>query len=241
MNEQMMARSRTWRNVGFGAVAVALLAAGFAFFSFHKAKVYAEQAVDVQSVGDSTDSNVRHAPRGAIAVEHGGWELAVVRDGKVIDTEVVQNFLADEGEADLLNCFYRATNCATSGFTWALLNTSASPAENSTWSSLSSNELVVGTSAGYEAATKTLSRDSTGWSGFDTVASGTGGCTETVCARVSTAQQTITASSNWSVGARYIVIRATTSNRLIAVAQLSADRTLQSGDQLNLTYRQAMQ
>jgi hypothetical protein len=241
MNEALMAKSAFWKKMGIGATIVALVAAGFAAFSFHKSVVYAEQAVDVQSVIDSTDSQIKTAPKGAAAAtEHGAWALQVVRDGKVIAEETAQNFLADEGESDLLACFYRGTSCPTS-FTWALLSTSATPAENSTWSSISASELVVGTSAGYEAATKTLSRDATGWSTLDTVASGTGGCTETVCARVSTAQQTITASGNWTVGARYIVIRTTTTNRLIAVAQLSADRTLQSGDQLNLTYRQAMQ
>lgn len=154
--------------------------------------------------------------------------------------ETAHNFLADEGENDLIACFYRGASCPTA-FTMSLLSTAASPAETSTWAALSSSELVTGTSPGYAAAA--LTRDATGWATLDTVASGTGGCTETSCARVSTQQVSITATGAWSVAARYITIRATVSaaQRHVATAQLSADRTLQNGDVLNLTYRQAMQ
>jgi hypothetical protein len=253
MNQELEAKSRTWRNMGIGATVVAVVAAAFAAFSFHKAAVYHEQAMEVSRPGDGVDAQVKTAPKGAVSGhEAGQWLVQVVRDGKVISEEVAQNFLADEGEADLLACFYQSATastgnpgCPTGGFTGGLLSTTATPAENSTWASLSATELVTGTSAGY--ASWTIARANTGWFGTSsgtaptTVASGTGGCTETSCAQVSTAQTTITASGNWTVGARYIVIRGTTGNRLISVAQLSADRTLQSGDQLNLTYRQAMQ
>ncbi len=201
------------------------------------------------------------------ATEHGVWAVAHVRpcrDGQWNITELPQyqrtfveeafpsevcgviyaqdemNFLADEGESNIVDCVYRSTNCPTA-FTMSLLSTAASPAETSTWAALSSSELVTGTSPGYAAAA--ITRDSTGWPTLDTVASGTGGCTESSCARVSTAQVVITASGNWTVAARYITIRGTVSaaQRHFATAQLTADRQLQNGDQLNITYRQAMQ
>jgi hypothetical protein len=193
---------------------------------------------------DSVDSSVKTAPKSAIATEHGEFFVQLVRNGVVIAEEIAPNFLADEGEADFLACFYQATSCPTS-FTVGLLSTTSTPVESSSWASLSATELVTGTSPGY--ASWTAARTTAGWYGTTSgsaptsVANGTGGCTETACAQVSTAQNTITASGNWTIGGRYIYIRAATTNRLIAVAQLSADRTLQSGDQLNVTYRQAMQ
>lgn len=248
MTDDLKQKAMKWRTTGIAAAIVAILIAIFSAFSFSQAAKYEEAVIEQQKASDAAESAVKKPKQGALSTsrdqyaarEFGGWDVEVRRGGVVIDSEYVVNFLADEGEADLLNCFYRETACPVS-FEWALLNTSATPVEASTWAGVSANELVVGTSPGYEAASKALARSAVGWSGFDTVASGTGGCTEAVCARVSTAAQTITASGNWSVGGRFIVVRVATSNRVIAIAQLSTDRVLSSGDQLTLTYRQAMQ
>jgi hypothetical protein len=282
MNEQMMEKSRSWKKVGIGAAVVAVIAAAVSMFSFHKAQVYSDMAQSVAPAraADSADSQVKTAPRGAAATEHGAWAVVQTRPcqpgmtnvtslhkeafaagecGEV--AEEARNFLANQGESDILACVYRGS-CPT-GFLWALIAanggvnacTAGAPSalanvagdlEGVTWANISASECAAGTSgnmgcADYESATKTITRDSSGWSGLDTVASGTGGCTETSCARVSTAQQTVTATGNWSGSAVMIVIRAATSNNVFAVACLSTGRTLQSGDQLNLTYRQAMQ
>lgn len=285
MNEQLMAKSRTWKKAGIGAAVIAVLAAAFSWFSFHKAQVYSDMAQSVApaKAGDSADSQVKSAPRGSTlkaATEHGSWAVVQKRpcqpgmtdvtalQKEAFDAnecgevgEVAQNFLANQGENDILACVYRGS-CPT-GFVWALITanggvnvcTAGAPTalsnvsgdiESVIWSNISASECAAGTSgnmgcAGYESATKTLTRDNSGWSGLDTVASGTGGCTETSCARVSTAQQTVTSTGIWSGTAVMIVIRAATSNNIFAVACLSTGRALQSGDQLNLTYRQAMQ
>lgn len=208
-----------------------------------KTAAHKEQGNEPAGARDSVDSAVKakKVKRAQAATEHGEWLVEHIRAGRVIATLTAPNFLADEGETFIIDCVTRNTNCPTA-FTMSLLSTSATPAENSTWAGLLANELVSGSGAsGYAAAA--LTRDSTGWPTLDTVASGTGGCTETLCARVSTAQVVITATANWTVSARYLAIRATVggNQKLMAVAQLSADRQLQNADQLNLTYRLVQQ
>jgi hypothetical protein len=238
----LMQKAAFWKKLGIAGVVAAIAAAAFSFFAFHKAKVYTEQAMDMQKTSDVVDVAGKSKPRGSIATEAGWAEVEHVRDGKVIwKQEMALNALADEGESFYLDCIFRATNCPTA-FTMSLLSTTASPGESSTWSALSTYELVNGTSNGYSAISMTRDNNaSTGWPTLDTSAASP--CTESSCGRISSAQQTITAGGNWSVGARYLVIRATVggNQKLLAYAQLSADRTLQSGDQLNLTYRQLMQ
>lgn len=257
-------KAALWKKLGIGGAVVAIVAAAFSFFAFHKAKVYTEMLEKGVKAGDVVEVSGKSAKKTDISREFGEVVLAQTRackpgmrdisalhkavfaDGECgTVSEVAQNALMDEGEDIYLDCVFRATNCPTA-FTMALLNTTPTPTEANTWANLSTYELVNGTSNGYAAISLTRDNNATtGWPTLDTVAASP--CTETGganrCARISTAQQTITAGALWTVGARYLVIRATVggNQKMVAYAQLSADRTLQNGDQLNLTYRQIMQ
>ena len=239
-----------------------LAGVALAVFSYFQAGVTVEDVQDNTVAADEAAAAVIRSGSGTLlwpgAKEGGAFELEQVRpcapglvwtrtarpflpDECGVSAETAQNFLADTGESTVVDCAYRNTNCPTA-FTMSLLAATATPAETSAWTGGLDAHVLNGTNApGYSDAA--ISRDSTGWTTLDTVANGTGGCTETSCARVSTAQVVITASGNWTAAARYLVIRATVggAQRLVASAQLSADRQLQNGDQLNLTYRQALQ
>lgn len=195
------------------------------------------------------------------AVEHGSLDVTIRHaDGRVEKVQSGPNMLFVEGQTLIEKCVHQGLTCPTA-FTIRLLSAGAgvcsgSPAapasgaaylNTNTWTgtgNLSQYELVVGTSAGYAA--QALTRDATGFPTLTNVATGTNGCAAVgagTCAQISTAQKTLIASSNWTVAGRFVVVTATVGGgeQLEALACLSTDRLLQSGDQLNLTYKQAMQ
>ena len=195
------------------------------------------------------------------AVEHGSLEVTIRHaDGSVEVDHAGPNMLFVEGQTFIEKCVHQAATCPTA-FTIRLLGTGAGTCTGSpmvpatgaaylntnTWlgtGNISQYELVGGTSAGY--ASQALTRDATGFPTITNVATGTNGCAAVgsgTCAQIATAQKTITASGNWTNAGRFVVVTATVSGveQLEALACLSTDRLLQSGDQLNLTYKQAMQ
>ena len=175
-------------------------------------------------------------------------------------TDEAANFLTDIGEADYLACALQGVNattgdalsnagCASAGFTMGLLATTASPAENSTWATMTGSELVTGTSPGYASwSVARAASISNGWAGTTgatppiAIANLVDNCSEASgCAQLRTQSNVITGSGHWSVSAGYVYLRGTTNNRLISVAALATGRALENLDTLTVYYKQAMQ
>ncbi len=130
------------------------------------------------------------------------------------------NFLADEGEQQILDVYFRGATPPAS-FYLRLYNTT--PTETSTLAAIAANE-VTGT--GY--APLALARNSTDW---PTLGLNAGDY------RVTSAAKTFTAGGVWTDATTMVLATsADSSGKLVAARALSATRTLQPGDTLQITY-----
>lgn len=157
-------------------------------------------------------------------------------DGNMKWTEDAPNALYDEGEFMILDVALRGGTAPANFFIGLLKNSLATaPVETSTLASLpvSTHEPTNATEPGY-AARQQVNRDATA-SGWPTLVLNSGDHQAT--------SKTVswTASANWTGTLRWIFLTsittvADTTGKLFSLAQLSADRTLLSGDTLQVTY-----
>jgi hypothetical protein len=164
------------------------------------------------------------------------------KDGNLKWSEDAQNALMDEGEFAILDIALRGGTAPANWFIGLMKNTlTVLPAETSTLASLNTAgpyELTNASDAGYSARQQ-VNRDATA-SGWPTL-SLNGGDYQATSKTV-----TWTATGNWADTVRWlflttIVTVGDTTGKLISLAQLSADRTLLSGDSLNITYNLKLQ
>jgi hypothetical protein len=141
----------------------------------------------------------------------------------------VPNALANEGETSILDVYFRGA-AAPAGYFLRLYNTT--PVLTSTLASLSTFEPA--TANGYNPASQALGRNSTDW---PTLALATSHF------EVTSKTLTITAAGGTIGPVTYAAIATTSDNtgKLISYAALSATRTLNSGDSLQMTYKVRLQ
>ena len=159
-------------------------------------------------IGDLIEEHDMHIPVGS------------VREAFILaDQRMEENFLADQGESDILDVYFRA-GTAPSGFFFRLFNDT--PVETDALTDLI-NE-VTGT--GYAAIA--VARNTTDW---PTLALNSGDY------RITSATKTFTATGTWTA-ATYLVLATTSNNtgRHVASRALGATRTLLNGDTLAVTY-----
>jgi hypothetical protein len=156
-------------------------------------------------------------------------------DGALKWSEECDNAVFDEGEQLILDLALRGASLGS--WYMGLLKTSLTPtpAETSTLATLpvSTHEPINATEPGYTRGA--IARDSTA-SGWPTLALSSGDFEAT------TKVVSFTASGNWTGSIRWLFLTTDstvqgTTGKLVSLAQLSADRTLLSGDTLNVTYK----
>lgn len=162
--------------------------------------------------------------------------------GELLHEEDAPNALMDEGEFAILDIALRAGTAPANWFIGLMKNTlTVLPAETSTLATLNSAgpyELTNGSDPGYSARAQ-VNRDATA-NGWPTLALNSGDYQATSKSVV------FTASSNWTDTVRWMFLTTVstvgdTTGKLISLAQLSADRTLLSGDTLTITYNLKLQ
>ena len=169
-----------------------------------------------------------------------GWyHVEHWRQGQVIWSENSQNQLYNEGQFAILDIAFRGGSTPANWFIGLMKNTMATlPVVTSTLSSLSlsgSPELTNAADPGYSARAQ-VNRDATA-NGWPTLA--VSGTSEQIASK--TVTFTNTGGVAWSDTVRWMFVTTQgavgdTSGKLIRLAQLSVDRVLQPGDQLQLTY-----
>lgn len=170
---------------------------------------------------------------------HGWYHVEHLRDGKCIWSEDTDNQLYNEGQFAILDIALRAGVAPANWFIGLMKNTlSVLPAITSTLASLNTAgpyELNNISDPGYSARAQ-VNRDATA-NGWPTLApSGSG---EQASAK--TVTFTNTGGSAWSDTVRWMFVSTIgtvgdTTGKLFSLAQLSVDRLLQNGDQLQITY-----
>ena len=166
--------------------------------------------------------------------EQGVFHLAAYAPDGTLKWEEAQaaNALANEGENVILGTMFQGATIPANYYV-RLYTTAATPALTSTLASLASYELA--TANGYNPATFSLSKNSTDWpSGTFTLAS----------SHWEIATKTLTLTASGAIAnIRWICLTTTSDNtgKLIAYAQTAADRTLTSGDSLQITYKVRLQ
>lgn len=174
---------------------------------------------------------------------YGSYEVKCFdKDGNLKWEEIAPNALFDEGEQSILDVYLRGATAPTA-FYIGLLKTSVVtiPAETTTMTTLTvaTHEPTNGNEPGYSAR-QTVNRDGTA-SGWPTLALDSGDFMAT------SKVVSWTASGNWAGTIRWLFMTTgsatvgNTTGLLLSVAQLSADRLLLSGDQLQITYRLKLQ
>lgn len=159
--------------------------------------------------------------------------------GKLLWEGEADNQLYNEGQFMLLDVTLRNGTAPSSFYIGLMKNTLASlPAQSSTLASLNTAgpyELTNGSDPGYSARAA-VNRDSTA-SGWPTLSvSGNG---EQITSK--TVTFTNSGGSAWSDTVRWMFVTTVatvgdTTGKLFSLAQLSVDRILQPGDQLQITY-----
>ena len=164
------------------------------------------------------------------------------KDGNLKWEEDAPNALFDEGEFGILDIALRGGTAPASWYIGLMKNTlSVLPAETSTLASLNTAgpfELSSAANNGYTAR-QPVARDATA-SGWPTLSLNSGDYQAT------SAQVSFTAGANWGDVIRWVFLTTVaaaseTTGKLYSLAQLSADRTLLSGDILRITYSLKMQ
>lgn len=156
----------------------------------------------------------------------GEWQFEIIgADGKLKETWSMFNALADEGEQNILDLYFRAQN-TPSGFYLRLFNDT--PVETDTLSDL------TGEPSGNGYSAQALARNTTD---FPTLALDSGDY------KVTSKTVTFTASGG-TIGAVTYAVLATTSNntgKLVAYVALSGSRTLLAGESLNVIFNAKLQ
>jgi hypothetical protein len=170
---------------------------------------------------------------------HGWYHVEHWRDGQLIWQEDTDNQLYNEGQFAILDIALRGGSAPANWFMGLMKNTLAAlPAVTSTLGTLNTAgpyELTNAGDPGYSARGQ-INRDATA-NGWPTLApSGSG---EQASAK--TVVFTNTGGAAWTDTVRWMFITTVatvgdTTGKLISLAQLSVDRLLQSGDQLQVTY-----
>lgn len=165
----------------------------------------------------------------------GNFEISCQnKDGRLKWQDKCKNALFNEGEYAILDIALRGGPAPASWYLGLMNNTlSPTPAKDSTLTTLISYELNSGANLGY-AARLPINRDDTvnGWPSL-IITSGD--------YQVTSKTVTFSASGNWTDAVRWLFITTNgvvgdTTGLLIALAQLSVDRTIVGGDTLSLTY-----
>jgi len=163
--------------------------------------------------------------------EHGEFQLDCYGpDGALKWSESQRsNALANEGEYSILDTYFRGAT-APAGYYLRLYN--ATPSLTSTLSTLAANEPA--TANGYNPANQGLAKNTTDWPTLSLVSSHYEVTSKTI---------TITASGGTIGPVTYAAIATSSDNtgKLVAYAALSATRTLQIGDSLQMTYKVRLQ
>ena len=163
--------------------------------------------------------------------EHGEFQLDCYGpDGKLKWSENQRaNALANEGEYSILDTYFRGA-IAPTGYYLRLYN--ATPGLTSTLLTLSASEPA--TANGYNPATQGLAKNTTDWPTLSLVFSHYEVTSKTI---------TITASGGTIGPVTYAAVTTTSDNtgKLVAYAPLSATRTLNAGDSLQMTYKVRLQ
>jgi len=162
--------------------------------------------------------------------EHGEFQLDCYGpDGALKWSESRSNALANEGEYSILDTYFRGA-AAPAGYYLRLYNTT--PGLTSTLATLSASEPA--TANGYNPANQGLAKNTTDWPSLSLVTSHYEVTSKTV---------TITASGGTIGPVTYAAIATSSDNtgKLVAYAPLSATRTLQVGDSLQITYKVRLQ
>lgn len=148
----------------------------------------------------------------------GIWEIEHRdKDGNVIWSDVIENALADEGENNILDAYFRGQN-APSTFYLALFNDT--PVETDTMADLQ------GEPSGNGYARQELERNTTGWPTLEL---------DSGDYMVTSKQANFSASGGSWGPVTYMVLTTTasgTSGKLLAYVALSQSRTLQAGETL---------
>lgn len=168
----------------------------------------------------------------SVIQEHGFFDLTASDSaGRVKWQELnVPNALANEGEYVIEDVMFRG-NTPPTGYYLRLYN--ATPALTSTLTTLAANEPA--TANGYNPANQGITRDSTGWPLVPQLA--------TSHYEITSKTITITASGGTIGPVTYAALATSSDNtgKLMAYAALSATRTLQIGDSLQMTYKIRLQ
>ena len=164
------------------------------------------------------------------------------KDGNLKWEENAENAVFDEGEQSILDVYFRGATAPTSFFIGLLKNSLATiPVETTTMGTLTvaTHEPTNATEPGYSAR-QTVNRDGTA-AGWPTLALNSGDY------QVTSKVVSWTASANWTGTIRWLFMTTgsatvgNTTGLLLSVSQLSADRLLLSGDQLQITYNIKLQ
>lgn len=156
------------------------------------------------------------------------------QDGTVKWEESAHNALFNEGEYAILDIAMRGGTAPSNWYIGLMKNTLTSiPAESSNLASLSSYELSPGQNSGYSSRAQ-INRDATA-DGWPTLILTSGDY------QLTSKTVTFNASGNWTDTVRWFFLTTNgtagdTTGLLISLAQLSADRTLVSGDSLAISY-----
>lgn len=173
---------------------------------------------------------------------HGWYDLECYgADGILKWADRADNALMNEGQFAILDIAFRNGTAPASWFMGMFKNTLATvPATTSTLASLNvagPYELTAGSDPGYTAR-QPINRDATaaGWPTLTTSGSGE---------KITSVQVQWTATANWTDTIRHVFITTIatvgdTTGKLVSVAQLPADRLLQNGDVLKVTYSLAL-
>ena len=151
------------------------------------------------------------------------WHIRHIRDGKVIwEDEILENILHDEGEEYILQCAFSEEVVPPVDFYFGLYDVDPTMAEGDALATHSGDEL-----SGSAYARQPIPSTAVGW----TVTQDAGDY------EAQSTDETFTASGGAWAAARFLFLATTVDNtgKLIASAQLSADRTLQDGDSLQVS------
>lgn len=165
------------------------------------------------------------APAEKSVIQEVGWMRMYQTDlaGNLVWSGLARNALANEGEQSVLDTYFRGAT-PPAGFYLRLYNTT--PALGSTLSTLSASEPA--TANGYNPANQGLARNSTDWPSLSLVSSHYEVTSKTI---------TVTASGGTIGPVTYAAIATSSDNtgKLVSYAALSATRTLNAGDSLQMT------